>query len=112
MENENNLTSYTSEVNSTEKCQSYMEQIMNIQNENLIGILMSFLEYNDLINFQQTNKTIYNILKKKKFIKKYTLYGCVNEKYRLLFYMSNIDINKMKDLILKELLKKKIQIKD
>ncbi len=111
MENENNLTSYTSEVNSTEKCQSYMEQIMNVQNENLIGILMSFLEYNDLINFQQTNKTIYNILKKKKFIKKYTLYGCVNEKYRLLFYMSNIDINKMKDLILKELLDYKIDKK-
>ena len=62
MENENNLTSYTSEVNSTEKCQSYMEQIMNIQNENLIGILMSFLEYNDLINFQQTNKTIYTVV--------------------------------------------------
>ena len=78
MENENNLTSYTSEVNSTEKCQSYMEQIMNIQNENLIGILISFIEYNDIINFQQTNKNIYNILKKKKFIKKCIFYCCLN----------------------------------
>ena len=99
----NNITSNKNNI-SKGKYEKYINDIFTSENEQTIIILISFLDYEDLLNFQQLNKYIYTILKNRKIIKKYAILGCITEKNRLLFYTSNIDINKMKETILKELI--------
>ena len=99
----NNITSTKNNI-SKGKYEKYINEIFKSENEKTIIILISFLDYEDLLNFQQLNKYVYKILKNRKIIKKYAILGCITEKNRLLFYTSNIDINKMKETILKELI--------
>ncbi len=98
----NNITSSKNNI-SKGKYEKYINEIFKSENEQTIIILISFLDYEDFLNFQQLNKYIYKILKNRRIIKKYAILGCITEKNRLLFYTSNIDINKMKETILKEL---------
>jgi hypothetical protein len=98
----NNITSSKNNI-SKGKYEKYINEIFKSENEQTIIILISFLDYEDFLNFQQLNKHIYKILKNRRIIKKYAILGCITEKNRLLFYTSNIDINKMKETILKEL---------
>ena len=91
----NNITSTKNNI-SKGKYEKYINEIFKSENEKTIIILISFLDYEDLLNFQQLNKYVYKILKNRKIIKKYAILGCITEKNRLLFYTSNIYINKIK----------------
>lgn len=73
--------------------------------DNFIMILiLSFLSYEDYLRLQCTSKKFYSLLKSKTIRKKYILYSEVGLKQQLIFYESNIKINKLKNSLIKELI--------
>ena len=73
--------------------------------DNFIMILiLSFLSYDDYLRLQCTSKKFYTLLKSKTIRKKYILYSKVGLKQQLIFYESNIKINKLKNNLIKELI--------
>ena len=72
-------------------------------NNILMITILSFLSYKDYLNLQRVCKKIYNILKCKRIRKQYLLHSDINTKEQLLFYESNINIKKLKNILIKEL---------
>ena len=73
--------------------------------DNFIMILiLSFLSYEDYLRLQCVSKKFYSILKSKAIRKKYILYSEIGLKQQLIFYETNIKINKLKNNLIKELI--------
>ena len=77
--------------------------------DNFIMILiLSFLSYKDYLRLQSVSKKFYNILKNKRIRKKYILHSQISIDEQLIFYESNINIKKLKNILIKELMDYKI----
>ena len=77
--------------------------------DNFIMILiLSFLSYKDYLRLQSISKKFYNILKNKRIRKKYILHSQISIDEQLIFYESNINIKKLKNILIKELMDYKI----
>ena len=85
-----------------------IEQIFQYKNIKIMISIISYLEFNELINLRNTNKNFYSILKEKKIIKEYCKLGCITSKTRLLYFQSNININELIENVKKELIEYKI----
>ena len=77
-------------------------------NNFIMILILSFLSYKDYLQIQCVSKKFYNILKNKRIRKKYILYSEISVKEQLLFYESNINIIKLKNILIKELIDYKI----
>jgi len=81
--------------------QNYIEEIFQLKNIKMFLTIISYLEFDELLNLKNTNKYLNTLLKNKKIIKHYSELGCITSKTRLLFYQSNIDINKLLSTVVK-----------
>ena len=73
--------------------------------DNFIMILiLSFLSYKDYLRLQSVSKKFHSILKNKRIRKKYLLYSEISANEQLLFYESNINIKKLKNNLVNELI--------
>ena len=81
--------------------QNYLEEIFQLKNIKMFITIISYLEFDELLNLKNTNKYLNTLLKNKKIIKHYSELGCITSKTRLLFYQSNIDINKLLSTVVK-----------
>ena len=61
-------------------------------------LILSYLSYKDYLCLQCVSKKFYQILKNKRIRKKYILNSEISIKEQLLFYESNINVNKLKML--------------
>ena len=80
-------------------------------NNYIMICILSYLSYEDYLKLQFASKKFYTLLKSKTIRKKYLLNSQITNKEQLLFYESNIKINKLKNNLLKELLDYKISSK-
>ena len=80
-------------------------------NNYIMICILSYLSYEDYLKLQCASKKFYTLLKIKTIRKKYLLNSQITNKEQLLFYESNIKINKLKNNLLKELLDYKISSK-
>ena len=81
--------------------QNYIEEIFQLKNIKMFLSIISYLEFNELLNLKYTNKHLNTLFKNKKIIKHYSELGCITSKTRLLFLQSNIDINKLLSTVVK-----------
>ena len=72
-------------------------------NNFIMILILSYLSYKDYLCLQCVSKKFYQILKNKRIRKKYILNSEISIKEQLLFYESNINVNKLKNILLKEL---------
>ena len=72
-------------------------------NNSIIISIISFLSYKDLLQFQRISKKFYSILGSTKTRKEYILHSNIEDDEHLLFYESNININKLKNILVEEL---------
>ena len=72
-------------------------------NNFIMILILSFLTYKDYLRLQSTSKKFYNLLKDKRIRKKYILNSEISLDEQLLFYESNINVKKLKNILLKEL---------
>lgn len=70
--------------------------------------IISYLDFSDILSLKQTSKHLRNSITHK-LLRQYALSGCITPTTRRLYYMSMIDINKIKCLITKELLEYNIK---
>ena len=80
-------------------------------NNYIMICILSYLSYEDYLKLQCASKKFYTLLKSKTIRKKYLLNSQITNIEQLLFYESNIKINKLKNNLLKELLDYKISSK-
>ena len=78
--------------------------IDNNSNNSIIISIISFLSYQDLLEFQKVSKEFYTILNNPKIRKEYILHSNIEINEHLLFYESNIKIRQLKDILIKELI--------
>ena len=76
----------------------------NTSNISVIISIISFLSYKDLLQFQKISKKFYRILSNKKIRKEYILHTNMAGNEHILFYESNININQLKNILIKELI--------
>ena len=74
----------------------------------IMTLILSFLSYKDYLRLQNVSKKFYNILKNKRIRKKYILHSQISIDEQLIFYESNINIKKLKNILIKELMDYKI----
>ena len=72
-------------------------------NNYIMILILSFLTYKDYLRLQCVSKKFYEILRNKRIRKKYILNSEISIKEQLLFYESNINIHKLKNNLVKEL---------
>ena len=80
----------------------------NNYNNSIIISIISFLSYEDLLQFQNVSKKFYKILSNRKIRKQYILHSNIYDNEHLLFYESNINIKELKNILVKELIDYKI----
>ena len=108
VKNNNNIKNSISIING-------ISQIKNLQDffrkdyKKIYIIMITYLEYKDIISLQIVNKYFYSILHSKLTLKIYALKGLIDsQENRLLFYNSCIDIKKLYNVVKKELIDYKI----
>ena len=108
VKNNNNIKNSISIING-------ISQIKNLQDffrkdyKKIYIIMITYLEYKDIISLQIVNKYFYSILHSKLTLKIYALKGLIDsQENRLLFYNSCIDIKKLFNVVKKELIDYKI----
>ena len=82
--------------------------LLNKSNEKIISSILIFLEYKEIQNLQKANKYFYYLLNNKKILIDYALSGVIDKENRILFYESQINLKKLKNSLLKELIDYKI----
>ncbi len=103
----NDYFTFNPSESTTSSIDTYIRTICDSSNNDILSCILSFVDFDDLLNIKRTSKLFHNSISKK-IIKKYAQIGCITDRTRKLYYMNMIDINKTKNLILKELTDYKI----
>ena len=88
-----------------------IKSIFNKSNIKIVSNIISFLEFKDIIQFQNTNKYFHKLLTNKKILREYALSGVMSSENRLLFYETIINVKELKLNLRNELLKYNIKSK-
>ena len=109
-------SSKSNEINSINSIENiYTNNFQNIfikENKKLYLSIITFLEYKDILSLQVINKSFYTLLHSPIISKFYSLKGLINTpENRLIFYESNINIQKLFNALKKELVDYKIESK-
>ena len=109
-------SSQSNDINSINSIEHiYINNFQNIfikENKKLYMTIITFLEYKDILSLQVINKSFYSLLHSPIISKFYSLKGLINTaENRLLFYESNINIQKLFNALKKELVDYKIESK-
>ena len=88
-----------------------IKSILNKSNIKIVSNIISFLEFKDIIQFQNTNKYFHKLLTNKKILREYALSGVMSSENRLLFYETIINVKELKLNLRNELLKYNIKSK-
>ena len=88
-----------------------IKSILNKSNIKIVSNIISFLEFKDIIQFQNTNKYFHKLLTNKKILREYALSGVMSSENRLLFYETIINFKELKLNLRNELLKYNIKSK-
>ena len=99
----NDYFTFSDNASFSTQAESYLKEICDSSNEYILSLILTFVEFDDLLNLKRSSKFLHSSITKK-IIKTYAQKGCITEKSRKLYYMQMIDINKTKDLIFKELI--------
>ena len=70
--------------------------ILDKSNIKVTSMILSFLEFKDLLVLKSTNKYFRRLLSDKKIIREYALNGVLSPENRLIFYKTFININELK----------------
>ena len=103
----NDYFTFNPSESTTSSIDTYIRTICDSSNNDILSCILPFVDFDDLLNIKRTSKLLHNSISKK-IIKKYAQIGCITDRTRKLYYMNMIDINKTKNLILKELTDYKI----
>ena len=96
-----NLTTFSNKNLST--FENYIT-LINQTNIDITILILSFLQYSDIINLKRTNNYLKTFFSSKKIMRFYIISGNINKNNRLSFYLSNISISKQYEKIKYELL--------
>ena len=96
-----NLTTFSNKNLST--FENYIT-LINQTNIDITILILSFLQYDEIINLKRTNNYLKSFFSSKKIMRFYILSGNINKNNRLSFYLSNISISKQYEKIKSELL--------
>ena len=88
-----------------------IKSILNKSNIKIVSNIISFLEFKDIIQFQNTNKYFHKLLTNKKILREYALSGVMSSENRLLFYETIINFKELKLNLRNELLRYNIKSK-
>ena len=88
-----------------------IKSILNKSNIKIVSNIISFLEFKDIIQFQNTSKYFHKLLTNKKILREYALSGVMSSENRLLFYETIINVKELKLNLRNELLKYNIKSK-
>ena len=88
-----------------------IKSILNKSNLKIVSNIISFLEFKDIIQFQNTNKYFHKLLTNKKILREYALSGVMSSENRLLFYETIINFKELKLNLRNELLRYNIKSK-
>ena len=96
-----NLTTFSNKNLST--FENYIT-LINQTNIDITILILSFLQYSDIINLKRTNNYLKSFFSSKKIMRYYIISGNINKNNRLSFYLTNISISKQYEKIKSELL--------
>ena len=82
-----------------------LKSIFNKSNSKILSTIISYLEFKDIIELRNTNKHFQKLLTNKKVIREYALSGVMSSENRLIFYETFIDIQELKQKLVKDLSK-------
>ena len=88
-----------------------IKSILNKSNIKIVSNIISFLEFKDIIQFQNTSKYFHKLLTNKKILREYALSGVMSSENRLLFYETIINFKELKLNLRNELLRYNIKSK-
>ena len=74
----------------------------------IVSTILSFLEFKEIINLKNTNRHFYKLFNNKKILREYILNGSMSHENRLMFYETQINVLKLKQNLIKDLSKYKI----
>ena len=86
-----------------------LKSIMNKSNIKIVSTFLQFLEFKDIIELRNINKHFQKLLTNKKTLRKYALSGVMSSENRLLFYETQINLQELKQNIIKDLSKYNIK---
>ena len=101
-----NLTTFSNKNLST--FENYLT-LINQTNIDLTVLILSYIQYDDIITLKHTNNYLKTFFSSKKLMRYYIIEGNINKNNRLIFYQSNISISKQYEKIKSELLDYKIE---
>ena len=86
-----------------------IRSVFNKSNLKIVSSILSFMEFKDIINLSHTNKYFHKLLTNKKILREYALSGVMTSENRILFYETLINIQELKQNLIKDLSKYNIE---
>ena len=86
-----------------------LKSIINKSNIKIVSTFLQFLEFKDIIELRNINKYFQKLLTNKKILREYALSGVMSYKNRLIFYETQINLQELKQNIIKDLSKYNIK---
>ena len=77
--------------------------IFSSENSRIVSYIAPYLTFKELISLSNLNKSFHEVLRSHKVMKSFILKSKMNPKYRLLFYVTNLDLSGTQLTIKKEL---------
>ena len=86
-----------------------IKSILNKSFKKIMSTFLPFLEFKDIIQLRNTNKHFLKLLTNKKILREYTLTGVISSENRLIFYETLINVQELKNNLIKDLSKYNIK---
>ena len=86
-----------------------IKSILNKSFKKIMSTFLPFLEFKDIIQLRNTNRHFLKLLTTKKILREYTLSGVISSENRLIFYETLINVQKLKNNLIKDLSKYNIK---
>ena len=90
-------------IDSYKSFNSKFQLIFSPENIRIVCNLAPYLTYKDLISLSNINKSFHKVIRTHKVMKSFIINSKLSQNYRLLFYVTNLDLSQTKLTIKKEL---------